>query len=265
MDGKRFDDLTRLFGLGTTRRRVVAAALGLAAIAVDGGVASARRSTCRRFGTSCTRGAQCCSGNCNTSRQSPRHLRNRCACAVGEARCNGACVDTISNVVNCGACDVECATERICASGFCVCGGTTTSCNGACIDTDTDEDNCGACGETCAVNGEICVSGACVCDSGLILCDGVCIDTDTDDANCGACGETCETLNGEICEAGTCALSCAEVFEACVIDSDCCDSVVQLCRDSVCKVRNGMPCSPPDQSNQACEDNYCNTIFQCTD
>ena len=223
MDGKRFDEMTRLFGRGTTRRSVVAAALGLAAIAADGGVASARRSTCRQFGTGCTRGAQCCSGNCNTSRQSPRHLRNRCACAVGEARCDGACIDTTSSM-----------------------------------------DNCGGCGEVCN-SLEICASGACVCDSGLTACDGVCIDTDTDENNCGDCGETCDTLNGETCDAGTCALSCADGLEACTIDSDCCDPVVQLCRASVCRVRNGMPCSPPGQPNQLCEDTYCSPNSVCTD
>ena len=162
MDGKRFDEMTRLFGRGTTRRSVVAAALGLAAIAADGGVASARRSTCRQFGTGCTRGAQCCSGNCNTSRQSPRHLRNRCACAVGEARCNGACVDTTSNVDNCGGCGEVCNSLEICASGACVCDSGLTACDGVCIDTDTDENNCGSCDETCdTVNGEECHEGGC--------------------------------------------------------------------------------------------------------
>jgi hypothetical protein len=193
MDGRRFDDLTRLFGHGTTRRRVVAAALGLAAIAVDGGVASARRATCRQFGAACTRGAQCCSGRCDTRRQAPRNLRNRCACAVGEARCNGACIDTTSNVDNCGGCGEVCDSLEICVSGACVCDSGLTACDGVCVDLETDADRCGDCGAACdTVDGEVC-------------CDGSCVDLMTDPDHCGACDAIpCATLSGEICEAGVC-------------------------------------------------------------
>ena len=168
MDGRRFDEVTRLLGRGTTRRRVVAAALGLAAIAADGGVAGAvpvRRATCRAISAGCTRGSQCCSGHCDTRRQTPRNQRNRCACPEGDTLCAGACVDTETDAAHCGACGVACNSLEICVDGDCTCAE--------------------ACGE-----GEVCVSGACMCGDGPGCGEGL---SCGDDGFCTGCSNTTAT------------------------------------------------------------------------
>ena len=201
MDGKRFDDLTRLFGHGTTRRSVVAAALGLAALAADGDAASARRPVCRASGVGCSRGAQCCTGYCNTSRHAPRHLRNRCACPEGESSCFGACVDTTTDNDHCGGCGSFCQTGQVCLSSLCVCAPPTTICDSSCVDTDTDVNNCGDCGSVCdTVNGEECHEGGC-CGALLAACS---IDTDCCDPVLRLCDQgQCRIKNGGACENNT--------------------------------------------------------------
>ena len=119
MDGRRFDDLTRLFGHGTTRRRVVASALGLVALAVDGGDASARQSTCRRDRQTCTRDSQCCSGACGRGALVPLKDRNRCTCPGGLTRCGIDCVNVANDEANCGGCGIECDSNDICVAGAC--------------------------------------------------------------------------------------------------------------------------------------------------
>jgi len=171
MDGTHFDNLTRLVGRGTTRRRVIAVALGMTAIAVDAGAASAARPTCREYGVGCTRGSQCCSAKCLTNRQLPRRQRNRCGCAVGYSRCDGVCIDTDND--KCGGCDIDCDTVNgeACEDGACV--STCAALLGACI---IDSDCCrpgdmtcsyGACkfreGKSCSPDGlnPTCAYGMC--------------------------------------------------------------------------------------------------------
>jgi len=81
MEHRRFDALSRVLGASTTRRSAVRAGLAMivGGVAVGGtGDARAGRATCRALGSSCSRGAQCCTGVCETSRTAPRAERNRC-------------------------------------------------------------------------------------------------------------------------------------------------------------------------------------------
>ncbi len=147
------------------------------------------------------------------------------ACAVGTACCNDACVDTLSDVRNCGGCGVTCRAATRCAMGRCVaddrCGGgpacpaEQNCCGAACVDTRTDPSNCGACGRACAQapNSEsACVAGACqapTCAMGFADCnrtprDGCEANLGTDTANCGACGAVCPA--GQACQAGRCGM-----------------------------------------------------------
>ena len=124
MDGSRFDDMTRRLSGTASRRRAIgllAGALGGALVVGDAAAGLGhRRGVCRPIGAGCTRGAQCCSEQCATSRALPRRHRNRCACPEGLASCGGACVDTQTDVANCGACGEVCGSSgEVCVSGVC--------------------------------------------------------------------------------------------------------------------------------------------------
>ena len=124
MDGSRFDEMTRRLS-GTASRRwaigLLAGVLGGALVVGDAAAGlGPRRGVCRPIGAGCTRGAQCCSEQCATSRALPRRHRNRCACPAGFAGCDGACVDTQTDVANCGACGEVCGSSgEVCVSGVC--------------------------------------------------------------------------------------------------------------------------------------------------
>jgi len=208
MDRRRFDDLTRQFATGWSRRRVVGALLGLApvgaALTIDEAQAVPVRSgLCRTNGVGCTRAAQCCSGYCENRRNLPRRHRFRCACPDGHQWCDGACVDVRTSNIHCGACGEVCDTDSgfACLSGACACASVSaTICDDVCVETDTDTDHCGACGEVCdPVNGETC-------------CSGVCTEIGTVD-NCTTCGDVCDTGAFEVCQG---AGGCASPQAACV-------------------------------------------------
>lgn len=81
-------------------------------------------------------------------------------CAVGEARCGGACIKLESDSTNCGACGRNCPFEASCQSGECVCPDDLTPCVDACVDILTDELHCGQCEHPCSL-GQSCGSGVC--------------------------------------------------------------------------------------------------------
>lgn len=138
-------------------------------------------------------------------------------CETGQMECDGVCVDTETNVANCGGCGVACQPGQVCAAGDCMtsCPDGQDACDGGCFDLQSSRLNCGACGAACDA-GEICDAGACVanCASGQIACGGRCVDPATDRAFCGATDD-CEGANdgdmclaGEVCAAGACDTSC---------------------------------------------------------
>jgi len=112
MDGSSFDRLAIMASIGLTRRRLVAIAAALAgggaALAVDR--ASAARVVCRSIAQSCTRGSQCCSGFCQTSRFVARRERYRCACEGGKSSCGGVCCGDGERCVA-GVCHGYCRPE----------------------------------------------------------------------------------------------------------------------------------------------------------
>ncbi|MDQ3034712.1 MAG: hypothetical protein M3Y87_20040, partial [Myxococcota bacterium] len=90
-----------------------------------------------------------------------------CMCGVYNACSSGsvcvsqsgsfACVNTQTDINNCGAIGNACAMGESCMSGVCQCGSTGAACTagqaccgGACIDSQTDAMNCGGCGVACA-------------------------------------------------------------------------------------------------------------------
>ena len=159
-----------------------------------------------------------CSGGTNGGAQPP-------SCPPGQTMCAGACVRTSDDPENCGACGTVCDATQVCRAGACQtsCPAGFIDCGGQCVDPQNDRTYCGAfgncqginAGTTCA-SGEVCTSGACAvyCPTGFVICDGRCVDPRNDRAYCGASGD-CQGLDagtscppGEVCNAGTCAVSC---------------------------------------------------------
>jgi hypothetical protein len=168
--------------------------------------------------------------------------------------CSGGCVDTLSNIDNCGGCGIACTGGKLCrevAIGFvgCACRDSETECNGTCANLQTDPNNCGQCGHVCASgaceNGlcsclsscdgsgncgggqadcgpcETCTNGACMptCGGDQTCCGSGCVDTQTDPNNCGSCGNTC--VAGQAC----CGSGCVDT----TIDTNNCGFCGNVC------------------------------------
>ena len=81
-------------------------------------------------------------------------------CATGQEDCGGTCVDTQSDLYNCGSCGNACRMEQGCVDGSCICAGGLLACGADCVDSLVDAHNCGGCGVACA-SGQACVAGVC--------------------------------------------------------------------------------------------------------
>ena len=90
-------------------------------------------------------------------------------CGGGSSCCSGLCIDTTSDVSNCGGCNSVCTPEPNsmpqCTGGACtfVCDAGFADCqpgNGCETNTQSDSQNCGACNTVCSMPMS-CVSGTC--------------------------------------------------------------------------------------------------------
>ncbi len=179
-------------------------------------------------GEVCAPGYVCNAGACSLS------------CPTGLVNCNGRCVDPNQDRTHCGAsgaCGTPsgnpgdvCDPGEVCNAGTCSvsCAGALVNCDGTCIDATSNRRFCGAtpgcgvsggsAGERCD-GGEICNAGHCAlsCPSGYLNCQASCIDPLIDRDFCGATpgcgrgglgspGEECDRV--EVCNAGSCGLSC---------------------------------------------------------
>lgn len=207
-----------------------------------------------------------------------------CCPHPGMTICEDGCQDYLTDVNNCGGCDIACNSDEYCDEGSCqpICEPGQILCGEVCVDALGDEANCGGCGIACAAD-EFCDGGACapICP-GETLCGEVCVDTLTDEANCGGCDVACAV--DEFCDGGSCEPICpGETYcdGACVDttnDPDNCGSCgnacgpLYVCANGVCEadcpagqILCGDTCVDPLTDDDACggcgvvcaEDEFC--------
>ena len=70
-------------------------------------------------------------------------------CPAGTILCNGTCINTSVDLLNCGSCGNACPAGTACVKGNCSCLVGLELCNGTCTETSFDSRNCGSCGYTC--------------------------------------------------------------------------------------------------------------------
>jgi hypothetical protein len=136
------------------------------------------------------------------------------------ALCNGQCVDTTGDPLNCGGCGLVCAVENaICLAGACVCAPGFHECADVCY-ADDDVTHCGSSCTACAFP-EYAVSSACVdadcvvtCSPSYTLCDAYeptaeCVllaGSPGDPFHCGSCDNICAGADAgtALCVDGAC-------------------------------------------------------------
>lgn len=163
------------------------------------------------------------------------------ACGDGLNLCDGICVDSVTDGLNCGSCGNVCQAGSSCVAGLCACQDDRTSCGGTCVNTGSSAANCGTCGVTCG--DQVCSGGMCTdsCGLGETQCGQDCVDTTTDEENCGACGALCVggTCTGSECSCQEGRIPCAGVCTDVTTSSNCgvcgnaCESG-ESCVDGTC-------------------------------
>ena len=148
---------------------------------LDGGLADAGivadAGPCTPQNGGCAASASCCGGLvCSVvGGASGRYCEPNSAtgCGLNSTLCNGVCVTTLTDPVNCGGCGLRCAANQVCTGGSCQgaasCPQGLTACNGSCVDLQSSSANCGACGSPCPA-GQGCAAGSCV--QSVALSDG---------------------------------------------------------------------------------------------
>jgi hypothetical protein len=188
-------------------------------------------SNCGSCGTQCGAGRVCANGQCAFT-----CAAGLIACGLADAGSDAGddagaayCANTASDNRNCGGCGKKCDPGQTCDNGACsyTCRAGLLSCGGSCIDPSTDRQHCGAvagcdpdagtAGTACP-DDQVCSAGACrlSCQTGLVNCGGNCIDPLADRLHCGAvagCNQDAGTAGaacneGQVCNAGSCRLSC---------------------------------------------------------
>jgi hypothetical protein len=184
-----------------------------------------------------------CGHACDLPNANPSCVGGECqidSCVEPFAHCTtddsaGCETDLGNDVMNCGACSMECPAVNgtaSCSKGKCVisCDDNFGDCDNdpsnGCETSLSDVNNCGECGKTCDnVDGKqaFCRDGKCgatACADGLGDCngDGKCeFDINNDPDNCGRCGNVCSVVHGTPgCKDGQCVVaSCDGGFDNC--------------------------------------------------
>ncbi|MBX3069219.1 MAG: hypothetical protein KF883_01825 [Thermomicrobiales bacterium] len=261
MDDRRFDDLTRVFASGVSRRSLVKWIGGV----LGGGAAVAvhQKTQAAGLGEDCTTNADCdpyllclsdgdgtssCRNNCQTGVDCSSSGDPSCC-----TRCCGGCDET-------GSCSAACSVDgHLCQPG----GGHPywfDCCSGTCDDTAHVCLSCLATSHDCTSDAQCC-SGT--CESGgccHILGDtcpggGCCGDLNCESGQCCApagiaCGTSDDCCTGLVCDNGFCAVdepSCLAIGDTCAESSECCSQV----------------CDPDGGSCCVLEDQFCSVNVEC--
>ncbi|MFO0680755.1 MAG: hypothetical protein U0234_01835 [Sandaracinus sp.] len=116
-------------------------------------------------------------------------------CDAGDG--SGVCVDTFTNVRNCGGCGIDCGAGMTCLLGHCMAAGGDTGIPPR--DAGRDAAQSGNCRPQCA-SGSVCCDTTCVSTSGVASGDGR---SDSSFQHCGAtssgCGTACDATTASRC------------------------------------------------------------------
>ncbi len=121
-------------------------------------------------GVPCSEDGECPSGQGCDLISFTCSINPRIGCLAQEELCDGACVDTESDIGHCGGCGQGCLEGQVCGNAECAdsCPVETLECDSSCIDPQTDDDHCGGCNNACDADRE-CRDGSCElrCDTFL--------------------------------------------------------------------------------------------------
>ena len=193
--------------------------------------------------------------------------------------CGDSCVDTLTDVRHCGACDRDCtALEGVradavsCVEGACViddaCATERADCDGdaenGCEADLTSAETCGACGTSCSGWTPLCTrsdGGGWSCEDDCKeatpdLCGDECVDIMTNPAHCGGCNDACSAPGNATatCAGGACGFECNPGHHLC---GDACapSDSVNSCGTSC------TPCPVPANGAATCNGTSCG--FTC--
>lgn len=212
-DGRRFDELTRIWAKPMSRRRALRLSAGVVFGAVAADVLSSAPVAADACGGTCSGGSICCP--------------------------NGTCIDpTISICCGSGSCT---PVNSICCGGGCLDPGISRCCGGTgCLASDS------CCGSACCSSGQTCLGGTICCDSGQV-CGSTCCPTSTVclNASTGACGcpSGGQTCGNFCCKKGE---TCADPTGGC-----CCPKGATPCGTTCCA--SGVACLDPANGICGCQ------------
>ncbi|MEM3770791.1 MAG: hypothetical protein QXW80_00470, partial [Candidatus Micrarchaeia archaeon] len=211
-----------------------------------------REPTCSGNLISC--GASCClsSQTCDATKGSciPQY------CKSPLTQCGMTCVDTRSNILNCGSCGTTCPIGTTCV-------------NSACVDINLlilpDRTNCG--GVACT-DDEICLDDRCIkCGVNQTRCENSCVDLNTSNSNCGSCGNVCKSdeycLNGICKPSSSCVLNSIQYIRCgneCCDLTQWCDPITMKCTPKLPLYENITQCGP-FLTDLSSDQNNCGTCF----
>ena len=148
----------------------------------------------------------------------------------GLKRCRGRCIDTLTDVANCGACGNKCRPEQICSQGVCICPFDSGTC-GISVDYPYGTECCTqdqvCCQDVTAPGGYRCApEGSTQCPNGSRCCPqgtGCCPDASD------PTGYKCVDGGNERFECDTCIFGCFAPLTCCCargtdggLDCTCC-------------------------------------------
>ena len=219
---------------------------------------------------------------------------NRCEpCAPNQSVCNNTCIDTQTNIYNCGSCDNTCSVNKVDNSTSVECKG------GQCIATHCDSNSylqdgkcskstpliCGNAKKDCTeLEGQLavlCIDNECVvrsCQEGYILasnrcskcdsskpstCNNQCVNKNTDVKHCGSCGKECKTSDfphstSVVCQSGSCRIqSCDNTHY--LLNNTCIQSDMNNCgkQGKKCNIDDIYGAMTVDCVNNECVANSC--------